>query len=208
MEQVMATQKKMERQKEAADKLVSEWLGRAQLALSKGDEELAREALARKQTAAEQAESLEGQLVTQTASLNTLFDSMTQLEAKVAEAKAMKETYIARARTAATATKVSDMLSGIGDTGAMASFDRMKEKVEMLETKAEVAQNMLGAAKDTSLESKFAVLEGGTGTSVDAELEQMKASLLPPASPVKQLPPGSEEVEDELAKLKRELEGK
>lgn len=81
---------------------------------------------------------------------------MTMLESKLAEAKGMKEQYIARARTAATATKVNDMLSGVGEN-SMSAFDRMKEKVESLETQAEVSSNMLGASKDVSLESKFKV---------------------------------------------------
>ena len=89
-------------------------------------------------------------------SLPYSYESMTMLESKLAEAKAMKEQYIARARTAATATKVNDMLSGVGEN-SMSAFDRMKEKVESLETQAEVSSNMLGASKDVSLESKFKV---------------------------------------------------
>lgn len=202
--EVMATQKKMEKQQAAAAKLADEWMGRAQLALTKGDEELAREALTRKQQAAEQADSLAGQLTVQTDSLNKLFDSMSQLESKVTEAKAMKEQYVARARTAQTSTKVNDMLAGVGEN-SMSSFDRMKEKVEQLETTAEVSAGMLGAASDTSLEAKFAQLEGGS--TVDDELARMKANLLPAAGeaagPPKQLNPASAAVEDELEKLKR-----
>ena len=61
------------RRQAAAAKLADEWMGRAQLALTKGDEELAREALTRKQQAAEQADSLAGQLTVQTDSLNKLY---------------------------------------------------------------------------------------------------------------------------------------
>merc|ERR1719258_460592 len=60
--EVMATQKRMTKQKADADKLTEEWLNRAQLALQKDDEELAREALSRKQQSAEQSESLALQL--------------------------------------------------------------------------------------------------------------------------------------------------
>mmetsp|Transcript_53178 Transcript_53178/g.106654 ORF Transcript_53178/g.106654 Transcript_53178/m.106654 type:complete len:127 (-) Transcript_53178:51-431(-) len=125
----------------------------------------------------------------------------------------MKEQFVARARTAATATKVNDMLAGVGEN-SMGAFDRMKEKVEQLETTAEVSAGMLGAAADVSLESKFKQLEGGN--KVDDELEKMKASLLPAgAEEPKQLnsgtsaPPSpvSSAVEDELEKLRREVGG-
>jgi len=204
--EVMATQKKMEKQKTAAEGLAEEWMGRAQLAIQKGDDELAREALTRKGTAAEQADALAKQCEAQTGSLNQLYDSMMQLEAKIVEAKAMKDQFIARARTAATATKVNDMLAGVGEN-SMSSFDRMKEKVEQLETQAEVSTGMLGAAKDTSLENRFKALEGGS--KVDDELAKMKANMLPPAAsdgPAKQLNPASSAVDDELEKMRRELQ--
>lgn len=200
--EVMATQKKMEKQKAAADKLSAEWMQRAQLAVSSGDDELAREALSRKNVAQEQADSLGAQLATQNSSLEQLFDSMSQLEAKIVEAKAMKEQYIARARTAATSTKVNDMLAGVGDN-SMSAFDRMKDKVEQLETTAEVSAGMLGAAKDTSLESRFKQLE--SGSSVDDELAKLKAGLPPPPGETKQLNPGNSAVDAELEKMRKEM---
>jgi len=200
--EVMATQKKMQKQKDAADKLVAEWMQRAQLAVSAGDDELAKEALSRKNTAQEQAETLAGQLEAQNGSLEQLFESMSQLEAKITEAKSMKEQYIARARTAKTATKVNDMLAGVGDN-SMSSFDRMKEKVEQLETTAEVSSGMIGAAKDVSLEDKFKQLE--SGSSVDDELAQLKAGL-PSGETKGELNPAKSAADDELAKLKKEME--
>lgn len=200
--EVMATQKKMQKQKDAADKLVAEWMQRAQLAVSAGDDELAKEALSRKNTAQEQAETLAVQLEAQNSSLEQLFESMSQLEAKITEAKSMKEQYIARARTAKTATKVNDMLAGVGDN-SMSSFDRMKEKVEQLETTAEVSSGMIGAAKDVSLEDRFKQLE--SGSSVDDELAQLKAGL-PSGETKGELNPAKSAADDELAKLKKEME--
>ena len=72
--EVMATQKRMEKQRAAAEQLANEWLNRAQLALQNEDEELAREALSRKGVAQDQAATLAGQLETQATSLNQLFD--------------------------------------------------------------------------------------------------------------------------------------
>jgi phage shock protein A len=52
--------------------------------------------------------------------------------------QAKKDQMIARARTAKTSQKVNDMLSSMTGTTSMDAFERMKEKVEMLESKAEV----------------------------------------------------------------------
>merc|ERR1719231_382527 len=198
--EVMATQKRMTSQKEQAETLAGEWYSRAQLALGKGDEELAREALSRRQQQ-ETRESLESQLAIQEESLGKLFQSMTQLESKITEAKAMKDQYIARARTAKTATKVNDMLSSATGTTSMDAFERMKEKVEMLESEAEVAGQLAGAP-EASLDEKFKALEAGD--SVSDELAKMKAMLPGGDAEVKGALPASE-IDDELSKLKSEI---
>ena len=96
----------------------------------------AREALSRKQQQVDASTSLDEQIAIQSDSLSKLYDSMTALESKISEARSMKDQYIARARTAKTATKVNDMLSSVSGTTSMDAFERMKEKVEMLETQA------------------------------------------------------------------------
>merc|ERR1719326_1412218 len=105
--EVMATQKRQQRQKDQADQLADEWYRRAQLALEKGDDELAREALSRKQQQVDASTSLDEQIAIQSDSLSKLYDSMTALESKISEARSMKDQYIARARTAKIATKVN-----------------------------------------------------------------------------------------------------
>merc|ERR1719231_407089 len=199
--EVMATQKRMTSQKEQAETLAGEWYSRAQLALGKGDEELAREALTRKQQQEDTKASLEQQLAIQEESLSKLFQSITQLESKITEAKAMKDQYIARARTAKTATKVNDMLSSATGTTSMDAFERMKEKVEMLESEAEVA-GLLAGAPEASLDEKFKALEAGDA--VGDELAKMKAMLPGGEAEVKGALPASE-IDDELSKLKSEI---
>jgi phage shock protein A len=208
--EVMATQKRMQRQKDQADQLADEWYKRAQLALEKGDDELAREALSRKTQQTDAAAGLDDQIAVQTDSLAKLYDSMTQLESKISEAKSMKDQYIARARTAKTATKVNDMLSDVGGSSSMDAFERMKEKVEMLETQAEVSGQLQFGASTADMESKFKALEAGSA--VDDELSAMKRQLTAgsdAAPEAKALPatPGDAAVEDELAKMKKAAEG-
>ncbi|KAH8056030.1 hypothetical protein JL722_7859 [Aureococcus anophagefferens] len=207
--EVMATQKRMQRQKDQADQLADEWYKRAQLALEKGDDELAREALSRKTQQTDASAGLDEQIAVQTDSLAKLYDSMTQLESKISEAKSMKDQYIARARTAKTATKVNDMLSDVGGSSSMDAFERMKEKVEMLETQAEVSGQLQFGASTADMESKFKALEAGSA--VDDELSAMKRQLTAgsDAAPEARPPatPGDAAVEDELAKMKKAAEG-
>ena len=89
--EVSATQKRMEKQKQVADETANDWYKRAQLALQKGDEELAKEALSRRQKQIELSSEIGKQLDLQTNSLEKLYTAMTALDVKIAEAKREKE---------------------------------------------------------------------------------------------------------------------
>ena len=78
------------------------------------------------------AKMIKEQIEAQQGSLTALYESMKELEAKMAEAKAKKDQIIARARTAKAATKVNDMLAGVGTSSSTAAFDRMADKVEQV----------------------------------------------------------------------------
>merc|ERR1719291_1036968 len=179
--EVLATQRRLSSQKEQQDEMAQEGYGRAELAVEKGDDTLAKEALTRRQGAVQKAADLQAQLDGMSANVDKLFDSVKSLEEKIAEAKDQKEQLIARAKTAKTTAKVNEMLSDVGTTSGAGAFDRMKEKVEMLETSAEVSQGMLpDSSAPGSLEDRFKALE--SGNAVDDELAKLKGGkALPPA---------------------------
>ena len=190
--EVSASQKRMQKQSLEAEAEAAKWYQRAQLALEKDEEDLAREALTRRKQQQEIFDSLQDQIEGQEESIQSLYDSMKELEAKMAESKAKKDQIIARARTAKAATKVNDMIAGVGSGNSMAAFDRMSEKVDQLEAEADVSKQLAlsGGAKSPALEDQFKALEAGG--SVDDELDAMKKAL--PAA-----------VDDELAEMKRLL---
>merc|ERR1719502_445882 len=191
--EVSASTKRMSEQSRVAEGEAQKWYQRAQLAIEKGEEELAREALTRRKQQMEMADSLREQIAAQEGSISSLYESMKDLEAKMAEAKAKKDQIIARARTAKAATKVNDMLAGVGDSSSVAAFDRMKDKVEQMEAEADVSKQLAlgtGSASSPSLDAQFKALEGSS--SVDDELAAMKKAL-----------PGS--VDAELEEMKRLL---
>jgi len=195
--EVSASTKRMEEQIKLAEAEGAKWYERAQLALTKGEEELAREALTRRKQQLEMADSLKEQVEGQQSSISSLYESMKELEAKMAEAKAKKDQIIARARTAKAATKVNDMISGVGTGNSMAAFERMSEKVEQLEAEADVSKQLAastGTGAGTTIDQQFKALE--SGSQVDDELEAMKAGM-------KQLP---SKVDDELEALKAQID--
>ncbi len=197
--QVMASQKQLETKYNAATKAADDWYKRAQLAMEKGDEDLAREALTRRKSYADNAESMKANLDAQSEAVDKLIANTRLLEGKMAEAKSKKDTLKARAASAKTNKAVSDMVSGMSTSSALGAFDRMEEKVLGMEAEAEAMG--VFAAPD-NLEAQFKALEAG---GVDDELAALKKSL-PGASSKGALPEGrpvSEAIESELEALRK-----
>merc|ERR1719324_1447703 len=97
--QVMASTKQLEKRMEQAETSSQEWYKRAKLAVEKGEDELAKEALKRRKTFEDSAASLRTQLESQRQVLSKLLNDTKTLENKVAEAKSKKDTLKARAQS-------------------------------------------------------------------------------------------------------------
>lgn len=202
--EITATQRRLLKQKEQADVLADDWYKRAQLALQKGEEGLAKEALSRRQQQTETAAGLTVQIEQQAAAVDKLYEGMQMLESKILESKSKKEQMVARARTAQSTAKVNDMLGGITGKTSMDAFTRMEDKVEALEAAAEVSSEMgsfdgnsLPGSSGSSVEAQFKMLE--STSSVDTELEEMKKMLGSTSSASKK-----DNMDDELERLKKE----
>ncbi|XP_078181559.1 plastid transcriptionally active 4 [Carex rostrata] len=201
--QVLASQKRMENKYKAAEQASNDWYKRAQLALQKGDEDLAREALKRRKSYADNASALKTQLDQQKSVVDNLVSNTKLLESKIAEAKQKKDTLKARAQSAKTATKVSEMLGNVNTSSALSAFEKMEEKVMTMESQAEA----LNQLTTDDLEGKFAMLET---SSVDDDLASLKKELSGP-SLKGELPPGrttvssfrDADIENELNELRR-----
>jgi phage shock protein A len=204
---VSGAQKRMEKQRDTALTLSAEWYKRAQLALSKNDEELAREALSRRQIQIVVIEDLDKTMATQKSAIDKLYTSMTMLDSKILEAQRQKDTFIARARTAKTSVEVNDMLNGLSGAGSnsMEAFERMKVKVESLESQAEVAGELAASSSGSTspnMEDRFRQLEGSS--KIEEEMEQMRRMLPGAQKPTSELPPAGS-TESEIDKLRREM---
>jgi phage shock protein A len=206
----IASQKRSQQQQNQAQTEANNWQQRAQLALQKGDENLAREALVRRKTHAETAASLKAQLDQQSGQVDTLKRNLIALESKISEAKTKKDMLKARASAAKANEQLQGTVGRLGTGSAMAAFERMEEKVLQMEARSQASAELAGA----DLESQFAMLE--SGSDVDDELAAMKAQLIGPATPQNQaqLPasnpstaaPKDPAVDAELEDLKKQLD--
>lgn len=180
----IATQKRTAQQVARNQQDIALWQERAQLALSKGDEKLARESLVRKQSIAEPNAILEQQLATQNQQVETLKGNLRKLEDQISEAKNRQNLLKARAQAAKVQKKLSDTTGEVNLGGSLAAFDRLEEQVLALETENQV----IGELADGGLEKQFQALEAGE--TVDDELAAMKRQLQGDAPDQSILPPG------------------
>ena len=199
--QVMASQKQLEMKYKQAQTTADDWYKRAQLALEKGDEELAREALKRRQSYQANADGMAAQVAQQKEAVEKLIANTRLLEVKMAEARSKKDTLKARAASAKMSKKASEMLGSLSTTSSLGAFERMEEKVIAMEAESDAVQQL--SAPD-GLMDKFAALEGAGGA--EDELAALKRGMLKGSGPTAELPPGrkvSDAIEVELEAIRR-----
>ncbi len=171
--QSIALQKKTDRQRHQANSKAEEYYRNAQLALSKGNEEMAHDALTRRRAYQSTATAMELQQKEQLQLIANLKQSLRKLEGQVIELKNKKDLYIARARSAQASLQLTDLLDTTGTSDVLKAFENMEEKVLNLEAQAELAKDL----SDNQLEKRFEAL--GEADDIDAELEALKRSLQP-----------------------------
>mmetsp|Transcript_6601 Transcript_6601/g.22747 ORF Transcript_6601/g.22747 Transcript_6601/m.22747 type:complete len:331 (+) Transcript_6601:1868-2860(+) len=211
--QVIASRKLLEVKYNQMNSIATDWQRRAELAVRKGDDNLARLALQRMKPAQTEAAALRAQLASQTEVLEKLKANSQLLESKIGEAKQKKNMLKARAQSAKASQWVNDTVSGLNTGSALAAFERMEEKVMTMEAEAEAAGELALLGANDSLEAQFAQLEFGT---VDDDLMQLKGAMrkeaLPPGRPLAEAIASSVEreldmlpIEDDLDRLKQRI---
>ena len=140
--------------RENADK-IGEWMRKAELAVDKKEDDLARASLERVESYRELSENFAQQVADQKAQVENLKTALRQLEQKLAEAEAKADVLIAQQRRARAVAKASDARIASGDGSRAGAFDRMKRKVAhsqaISQAKSEIAAD--------NLEDRLAALE-------------------------------------------------
>jgi phage shock protein A len=179
----IADEKRLGTQLEAELEQVREWERRATIAVQKGQDDLAREALRRKAEHEQIAIGYKTQWDAQRASADNLKNALRGLSQKIEEASRKKNLLIARQKRAEAQKHIHEVMTGLSDTSAFASFDRMATRVEQLEAQASAAVEISQELSGDPMEQRFRALE--SSTDVDQELNALKARVqkeLPPSS--------------------------
>jgi phage shock protein A len=174
----IADEKRLQKQLETEQEKGKEWERKAMLAVRANDDGLAREALARKQEHENIAGQYQQQWMAQKAAVDKLKDALRLLNNKIEEAKRKKNILVARKKRAEAQKTIASTMSGLTDTSAFDTFDRMSAKIDQLEAEAEAGSELAGEMTGDSLEQKFRQLETSTSSpGSDAALLELKAKM-------------------------------
>ena len=167
----IADEKRLHQQLKQNELQSPNWESKEMLALKKGDENLAKEALKQKKSYDGLVDSVKTQWEEQNGLSSKLKDNLRALETKIDEARRKKEILIARQKRAEAQKKIHDVMTGLSDKSAFANFERMERKVMEIEAQADAAVEL----EVQSLDDQFKALEAGSG--VDDELAALKAKM-------------------------------
>lgn len=148
-----------------------QWQMKAQAALRASDEELARQALARKLQAQKLADGYKQQFEAQDAQVEELQDALIKLESRIAESRAKRELIIAKQNRAQTQEAIQRTVRGLGNINAMDKLSQLEERVD---DRLNQADAMAKLDRGT-LEARFEDLE--QDQALDSELEALKRSM-------------------------------
>lgn len=169
----IADEKRLEKQYQSEEQQAQEWERKATLAVQKENDELAKEALARRNEHANLASEYKTQWEKQKQAVDTLKQDLGVLERKIAEAGRKKNLLIARQKRAQAQKQIHETMAGMRDSSAFDTFGRMAEKVDQMEARADAAAEMSEMESD-KLEDKFAELEK---SNLDDDLASLKAKI-------------------------------
>jgi len=167
----MAARKTADRNLQARRQKATEWENRARLAIEKGREDLAREALAIKHQALEGSAAAESEIVQLEEIINKYRSEISQLEEKLAGAREKQRVLTQRHLQARQRTKAQQQIRAADSHLAIARLEHFEQQIERMEAEADV----INYGKRTSLEKQFLDLE--RSEQIEAELNGLKKAL-------------------------------
>ncbi|SEH77745.1 phage shock protein A (PspA) family protein [Rheinheimera pacifica] len=166
----IAEKKELQRVVNRLQEEVADWQAKAELALSKEREDLARSALIERQKAADQANAVAADITNLDEHISKLQDEVAQLQEKLADAKARQKSMLMRQKTVASRLEVKKTLDSNRINDAMYKFERYEQKIDTLEAQVEAYD--LGKK---TLKDEFAEL--AAQDKIDNELAALKAKV-------------------------------
>ena len=169
----MATRAKAQRELDAIRRRVADWRAKAELALDKGREDLAREALAAKRDFAAREIELEHELAAHQGVVEQYHADITQLEQKLSGVREKQRSLAQRHKLARHAKQARGSVRKADSSEVLMRFEAFENRVERLEAEAELA----GMPRRHGLEEQFDRLVGDE--EIEAELKALKAAKAP-----------------------------
>jgi phage shock protein A len=166
----IADGKEMRRALKRLEELQANWTEKAELALSRDREDLARAALVERQHAADMAEGLRGEIKAIDETLRAYEADIAKLQGKLREARARQNAIATRIESAVARAKAREMMHGSRTEEAFSRFEILERRADFAQGRAEA----LGMTGPKSLEEEIAELRGSE--KVEAELDAMKAA--------------------------------
>ena len=139
----IADQHILEKKQNEQENIGKDWMRKAEVAVDKGEDDLARAALDRFQTSQRLAQSFQEQVNDQRGQVEMLKTALIKLEQKLDEAKSKRELLLARHRRSIALDKATRAQVAIGDGSKSASFERMKDRVDHSEATATAELELL-----------------------------------------------------------------
>ncbi len=167
----IADGKEMRRALKRLEELQTSWTEKAELALSKDREDLAKAALIERQKAADMAEGLKAEIDLIDEALKSYEADIAKLQGKLREARARQNAIATRLESAVARAKAREVLNGGRTEDAFGKFELLERRADFAEGRADA----LGMTGPKSLEEEIADLQASD--KVEAELEAMKAAL-------------------------------
>ncbi len=167
---VIAGRKKLERKSDNILEKVELWSKRANLAVSKGRDDLAREALLEKRRFAETAETLGNEISEYKGLLTQYHEDIQELENKLASAKEKKRMLVERHKRATGKKRAQEDIRRSSNADTMARFDKLENRIEQMEAEAE----LVNIPKKQTIDEEFDTL--ATDDEIENELAKIKAA--------------------------------
>jgi len=151
----IADQHLLEKRRKENEEKSGEWMRKAELAVDKKQDDLARAALERHKSYQQMDEAFAQQVADQKVQVENLKAALHKLEKKMAEAQSKSELLITQHRRSRAVGKAADAQIALGDKSKVRGFERLKQKVAHGEAVGQAKMEMLG----DDLEDRFAQLE-------------------------------------------------
>ncbi|HRI67609.1 MAG TPA: PspA/IM30 family protein, partial [Polyangium sp.] len=171
----IADEKRLAKQVEQEAATAAEWERKAMLAIKAGDDELAKEALARKKEHDGLMNAYKEQWQKQKQAVEQLKTALRLLNGKIEEAKRKKNVLLARKKRAEAQKAIQETMSGLNNASAFETFDRMSAKIDQMEAEAEATSELAEEASGDTLAARFGKLEATAGA--EDELAALKRKM-------------------------------